>query len=143
MSNRRSHQFLFDIYIAILKIEDILGDYEDVTQLKFDYRAWDSMIREFEIIGEAVKHLIQLGVIDEKYRVIVDFRNVLSHAYFGIDEEEVWGVATEHLPSFKNAILVLLQEMDDAEKRESINLLIQESAPFDFVVEGLKKLMKE
>jgi uncharacterized protein with HEPN domain len=140
---RRSEQFLFDIYVAILKIEDILKDFHNISELAADYRAWDSLIRELEIIGEAVKHLIRLGRIDPKYRVIVDFRNVLSHAYFGIDDEEVWGVATEHLPLFKTSIVELLESMENGRRRELVELLVEESANFDFIVEGLQKLLKE
>ena len=48
---------------------------------------WDATLRRLEIIGEATKYLITMDILNNReYRKIVDFRNVISHAYFGVDE---------------------------------------------------------
>ena len=62
--------FLFDIYVAILKIEDIRQEFEDADELLYDYRAWDSIIREFTIIGEASKHLINKKLLKDEHKIV-------------------------------------------------------------------------
>jgi len=59
MSERRVELFLFDIYVAILKIEKTVEKFENSEELLHDFNAWDSVIREFEIMGEAARHLIE------------------------------------------------------------------------------------
>jgi len=44
-------------------------------------------MREMKIIGDATNNLIKENFLDRKYRVIVDFRNLITHAYFGIDSD--------------------------------------------------------
>ena len=57
--DRNVELFIFDIYVAILKIEYIVQDFSDAEKLLHDFRSWDSVIREFEIIGEACKYLLK------------------------------------------------------------------------------------
>ena len=92
MSKRLPEIFLFDVFIAGLKIKNVSKNFKNANELKENFVYWDSVIREFEIIGEATKNLINLGVLSDNYKDIVDFRNVLIHEYFGIDEEEIWGI---------------------------------------------------
>ncbi len=92
MSKRLPELFLFDIFVAVLKIDHVASAFRDAQELKYDFVAWDSVIREFEIIGEGMKNLIDSGHFTKEHRPIVDFRNVLIHEYFGVDEEEVWNV---------------------------------------------------
>ena len=47
----------------------------------------DSVIREFEIIGEEKSNLL-----DEEYRVIIDLRNYIIYKYFGISSERIWDI---------------------------------------------------
>ncbi len=57
MSKRVYELFLFDIYVAMLKIEYVTKNFKDAQSLKYDFVAWDNVIREFEIIGEAANDL--------------------------------------------------------------------------------------
>ncbi|WP_428739664.1 HepT-like ribonuclease domain-containing protein [Sulfurimonas sp.] len=59
--SRVSELFLFDILVAIHKIKETVKNQTDGNELKHNYMAWDTVIREFEIIGEATKHLIESG----------------------------------------------------------------------------------
>jgi len=59
-------------------------------------------MRELQIIGEATKHLLQAQLIDDTYRIVVDFRNVIVHEYFGIDADEIWDILQNELPTFEN-----------------------------------------
>jgi len=92
MSKRDIELFLLDILVAILKIKHYTKDFRDARSLKYDFKSWDAVIREFEIIGEATNNLIKYDYFSNDKREIVDFRNILIHEYFGIDETEVWGI---------------------------------------------------
>jgi len=88
-TNREVELFVFDIYVAILKIETVSSEFENVENMLHDFRSWDSVIREFEIIGEASKYLLNENLLDTDYRRIVDFRNSIMHGYFGIEQNIV------------------------------------------------------
>ena len=65
------------------------------------------MLRNLEIIGEAVKNIPQN--IKEKYpniewNKIAGFRDILSHAYFGISMNRVWNIIERDLPGLKQEI---------------------------------------
>jgi uncharacterized protein with HEPN domain len=67
-----------------------------------DQRTRDAVARNLEILGEAAKRVpddvrAQLPAID--WREACAFRDVLAHAYFGIDERIVWDVVTLRAPS--------------------------------------------
>ena len=81
MSKRVYELFLFDIYIAILKIEYVSNKFQNAESLKYDFISWDSVIREFEIIGEATNTLIKNNFLDKENQVVVDLRNLLIHHY--------------------------------------------------------------
>ena len=69
------------------------------------------MIREFEVIGEAVGRIPdELKALrpDVEWQDIKDFRNLLTHEYFGIDLEIVWKVIQDDLPSLLDAINEIL-----------------------------------
>ncbi len=55
--DRPVEMFIFDIYIATLKIKETVKNFDNAQSLLHDFRSWDSVIREFEIIGEASKHV--------------------------------------------------------------------------------------
>ena len=56
--DRNVEMFVFDIFIAIQKIKDVSSKFDNVQDLLHSYTSWDSVIREFEIIGEASKYLL-------------------------------------------------------------------------------------
>jgi uncharacterized protein with HEPN domain len=74
--------------------------------------SFDATMRELQIIGEATKHLLQSGTLDDSHRVIVDFRNLIVHEYFGVDAEEIWEILREELPPFRGRIEKLLKLSD-------------------------------
>lgn len=140
MSNRYGELFLFDILVAILKIKEVAKHFPDAEALKRDFMAWDSVIREFEVIGEATGKLIRLGILPQEYQVIVDFRNLLIHRYFGIDPEEIWNVIQNNLEEFTQVILEQISRLDAALKDEIIQDLIEENQHLGFVTAFLQSL---
>ena len=70
--------------------------------------------RQFEIIGEALN---QLSRVDPELAAsipdlgrLVAFRNILIHGYAVVDDEIVWGAATNRLPALVAAISELLED---------------------------------
>ena len=140
MFNRTYELFLFDVYIAIVKIEKTVDKFDNAQTLLHDYNAWDSVIREFEIIGEATNYLIKNNILDETSRVVVDFRNLLIHNYFGIDAEEVYDVVKSDLPNFKSLITDKLSQIDNDLKNDLVEAYIQSNSYLEFVKLSLEKL---
>lgn len=102
MSRRDISFYVVDIFIAIDKVHRYTSGFTNPQELLHNEMSWDATIRELEVIGEATKHLLKAEIIPKHYRRIVDFRNQINHAYFGIDENIVWDVVTDKLNIYKN-----------------------------------------
>jgi uncharacterized protein with HEPN domain len=72
--------------------------------------------RQFEILGEACNQLAKLDpkLAEQipKLRRIIDFRNVLAHAYAAVDDDLVWGTATSNIPLLLPQLKALLGQLD-------------------------------
>ncbi len=82
-----------------------------------DRKTYSAVIREFEIIGEAVGKLpesFRERRPDVEWQDIKDFRNLLSHEYFGVDLEIVWKIIEDDLPALIDAV----QEIVGTERDE-------------------------
>lgn len=74
----------------------------------------DAIIRNFEIIGEATKHLsldLKQSHPEIQWRGLAGFRDVLIHNYMGIDSEEVWNIIENELPQIKSSLKPVLVEL--------------------------------
>jgi len=142
MSSRVYELFLFDIFIAISKIEIVSSKFTDANDLLHDFVSWDSIIREFEIIGEATNIAIKNGLIDNRYRVVVDFRNKIIHHYFGIDLDAVWSVVHSELASYKTYIIEQIQSIDDEQLRDDLLAsTIKDNKLYPQVIKSLEVLV--
>jgi uncharacterized protein with HEPN domain len=111
MSKREPGFYFIDIFIAIYKIELYTLKFTNGEELLDSMLEWDATLRELEIIGEATNSLIKLNILDNKeYRKIVDFRNIIIHGYFGIDEFEVWSVVKYKLPSLSKELKEIIKK---------------------------------
>jgi uncharacterized protein with HEPN domain len=66
-----------------------------------------------EIIGEAAKHIsddrrIQMATVE--WREITGMRDLLAHAYFGIDNDILWDVVQNKIPSLDATVNEYLRE---------------------------------
>ncbi|MBS3810107.1 MAG: DUF86 domain-containing protein [Desulfobacterales bacterium] len=102
-----------------------LTDISESSQAIFDYikgmtfenfcqdrKTYSAVIREFEIIGEAVGKIPETIRNDYKnigWQDIKDFRNLLVHEYFGVDLEIVWKIIQEDLPDLLKTVNELLR----------------------------------
>ncbi len=110
----------FDIYLEdILEAIDRIQEYiQDVTRGTFerDRMRIDAVVRNLEIIGEAVKQVPDS--VREKYpsvewRKIAGLRDILIHKYFEVNLEIVWGVVQSNIPILKKEIQRILQEKSE------------------------------
>ena len=141
MSNRVIEIFLFDIFVAIVKIEIVISKFDSADELLHDFISWDSVIREFSIVGEATNMCIKEGLISKEYRVIVDFRNKIIHHYFGIDSEAVWNISNSELKEFKKYIVQKIKDIENKSlKEELISSTIEDNQKYLFVLDELQQL---
>jgi uncharacterized protein with HEPN domain len=138
--DRVTEMFVFDIYIASLKIGKVVSEFDNAQALLHNFRSWDSVIREFEIIGEASKYLLKADLLDKEYQQVVDFRNKITHEYFGIDADEIWDISFDDLVKYKDVILKCIQDIEPALKDELIKAFKEDNRYLDFIIESLEKL---
>jgi uncharacterized protein with HEPN domain len=72
----------------------------------------DGVMRNFEIIGEAVNQITDETLQrtpDIPWHQIAAFRNVLIHGYMGIKPDRVWNVIENDLFNLKEAVNYLLK----------------------------------
>ncbi len=138
--DRNIELFIVDIFIAIQKIKKVISKFDNVNDLLHSFTDWDSVIREFEIIGEASKYLLRDKLLTKDYQVVVDFRNQITHEYFGIDQDIVWTTIYNDLDIFQVIILELIDNIESTLKQELIESFIEDNYYLDFIIKSLKEL---
>ena len=118
MSERDPRLYCEDILDSGSAVFDFVKDlsFEDFCD---DRKTYSAVIREFEIIGEAVGKLpesFKERRSDVEWQDIKDFRNLLSHEYFGIDLEIVWKIIEDDLPSLIDAVKEIVRAESDENK---------------------------
>ena len=84
-----------------------------LKKLVHDDRTFDAILRNLEIIGEAVKHISDESKAQYpkiKWRKIGDFRNIVAHEYFGVSDEIVWDVIENEIPPLLEQVIIMLNE---------------------------------
>ncbi|MEA2018753.1 MAG: HepT-like ribonuclease domain-containing protein, partial [Campylobacterota bacterium] len=118
----------------------VSSEFDNVQNLLHNFTSWDSVIREFEIIGEASKYLLKEKLLAKDYQVVVDFRNHITHEYFGIDPNIVWTTINIDLDAYESTIIRIIDDIKPDLKQELIESFIEDNNYLDFVVKALEDL---
>src|SRR3989338_38166 len=112
MVERSYKDFLQDIFDAMNKAQSFVSSME-YEVFKNDDKTAYAVVRALEVIGEATKHVPEN--LRQKYpgvpwQDMAGMRDVLIHAYFGVDIETVWLTVTEKISQIKPLIEKVLKE---------------------------------
>lgn len=107
-------RFVF-IAAALESIELIQSYTEgyDLSGFLADRKTQDAVIRNLEIIGQALKDFgidaLSAQQADMPWREIAGMRNVLAHEYLGVDAVMVWETVQVHLDILQQALETLME----------------------------------
>ena len=115
MSESGDNELSNDIKEAAKRIETYIKsmDYEDFLN---DIRTQDAVVRNIEIIGEAVKNLTQAFKQihnDIEWKKIAGMRDKIVHSYFGVNLDVVWKTSTTNIPELTEKIKSILFNVEE------------------------------
>ncbi len=105
----RDGLFLRHILDAVIDIESFTVDGR--SAFLSDRKTQSAVIRQIEIIGEAVKNLsadLTASAPGVPWRLIAGARDRLIHAYFKVDIDMVWAMVENDLPRLRSEVQQLL-----------------------------------
>jgi uncharacterized protein with HEPN domain len=150
MPRRYSEYFIVDLLIAINKIKRYSKKLKSQSELLKDEKNYDAIIRELEVTGEAIKNILDFkelkGIIKSEWQIIVDFRNVITHEYFGIDPEEIFNVIKKDIVLLEKEIEEMVVKIPEKKKLvEAIECAIKDLSMIGHLksVQYLKNLKKK
>lgn len=109
---REDRRRLEDILEAINQIEKYANRGRQAFESDEMLQVW--IVYHFQIIGEAANGLspaIQASTAMIPWSDVIGMRNILIHRYWGIDPDIVWAAVEGALPSFKEQVQNLLNEL--------------------------------
>jgi len=83
------------------------------TELIKDEKTYDAVVRNLEIIGEAAKQVpenIREQLPQIEWKKMAGMRDMLIHAYFGIDNDILWDVLQNKIPELARSIRFYLDK---------------------------------
>ena len=113
MRPREPRLYLQDIEVAISRILEFTSG--GPAEFFESGLVHDAVIRQFEIIGEAVRNLPEEMLADEpevSWKRAVRMRDRLAHGYFSVDLGIVWDTIENDLPQLRAAVRRLLHDLD-------------------------------
>ena len=105
--------YLRDILESREKIREYLGQMT-FDEFLIDRKTVDSVVRNLEIIGEAVKCLPDELLASQPqvvWKDVARFRDIIAHYYFKVDYEVVWSITQEDLDPLVVGVSALLDEI--------------------------------
>lgn len=109
----REWRFYIDDMIGFAERVIAYTDGLDQAGFETSAMAYDATLRNLELIGEAATRVPQ--AVREKYgdipwRQLVATRNRLIHAYLGIDNDILWSIIRDDVPTLVNELRRLREE---------------------------------
>src|SRR5438132_132450 len=108
---RREELYLRDIVEAANHIEQFITGLDRLGFQESEL-VRSAVVQKLAVIGEAaadVPEEVRLRRPEVAWPKIVAFRNILVHAYFGIDWDEVWRAATKESPALRAQVELILR----------------------------------
>ena len=102
---RELKTYIEDIIISVNKIEKYVTGMTKEDLIKSEL-VQDAVVRNLEIIGEAVKKIpedVRSSYKDIPWKKIAGLRDILIHEYFGINMNIVWDIIETKLQPLKEA----------------------------------------
>ena len=118
MTNRDLFR-LEHIYAGIEKIEYLAGILYNQENFETKWIEQDAIIRNLEIIGEAVVNIsdeLKLEYPDVSWKEIRGMRNIVTHQYFGLELSEVWSTVVNDIPLLKKQIHKIVEDLEAIDK---------------------------
>lgn len=106
MSKRSIKLYLEDIQNSIRLIKKYTRGL-DVNSFGKDTKTVDAVVRNLEIIGEAIVYISKEKRKEYPripWQQIIGMRNKIIHEYFGVDQEVLWQTIQEDIPQLKKEI---------------------------------------
>ena len=116
MTNKNDLIFIEHMLESIKAIEDFSKGLTKEKLISSRLKQ-SAIVREIEIIGEAVKNIS--NSLKEKYKKIawkeiVGTRDKMIHHYFGVDLDIVFGIIKNDLPVLKKQVLRIKMDLEKA-----------------------------
>ena len=108
---RREELYLRDIVEAADHIEQFIAGL-DRSHFQQSELVRSAVVQKLAVIGEAAARVSDESKArypEVPWPKIVAFRNILVHAYFGIDWDEVWRAAGKESPALRDQIEFILR----------------------------------
>jgi uncharacterized protein with HEPN domain len=112
-TTRREWRFYVDDMIAFAEKALAYSAGLDQTAFVASGINYDATLRNLELIGEAATHIpdeVRAAHPEIPWRLIIATRNRLIHGYLGIDNDTLWSILQDDVPT----LLPLLESMREA-----------------------------
>lgn len=102
--------WLKDIDLSIEEINEFLPGPPSFKAFQKDKKARKAVERNIEIIGEAMKRIINIDpdILITDSRRIIDTRNRIIHGYDTVSADVIWLIVTKDLPLLETEVKNLL-----------------------------------
>ena len=118
MSGKEKREWRLYIGDMIRFSQNVLAYTEGLDQVAFiaDHLTYDATLRNLELIGEAATHVpdeIRQTFPEIPWRLIIATRNRLIHAYLGIDDDTIWSIIQDDIPTLLKGLEQVADEMGE------------------------------
>ena len=111
MPERDERLYLDDILRAIDRILSYTAEGRDAFFA--DSRTQDAVIRNIEVIGEAIRGVLpatRAGHPEVPWKQIAGTRDRVIHGYFTVDLEIVWEIAEKELAELRRLVAAMIEQ---------------------------------